>query len=113
MWTNAMAHKLGRAARAGLAGRAGTRVRHTLIVAVWTMLLVFAAALALQARQRSSDPAQGQGDGFKFKSGIELVNVTATVTDGSGRFASGLSKEDFNVYEDDVLQTVTHFGADR
>src|SRR5438045_1797734 len=100
MWTNAMAHEFGRAGRTGLAG---------------TILLVFAAALVvpLQARQRSSDPAQGQGDGFKFKSGSELVNVTATVTDGSGRFASGLSKEDFNVYEDDVLQTVTHFGADR
>ena len=27
--------------------------------------------------------------------GVELINVTATVTDGSGRFVSGLRKEDF------------------
>ena len=25
-------------------------------------------------------------DGFRFKSGVELVNVTATVTDDDGRF---------------------------
>jgi VWFA-related protein len=28
----------------------------------------------------------GQEQGFKFKSGVELINVTATVTDRSGRF---------------------------
>ena len=52
-------------------------------------------------------------EGFKFKSGVELINVTATVTDHSGRFASGLRKEDFRVYDDDKLVEVTHFSAER
>ena len=56
--------------------------------------------------------AQDQG-GFKFKSGVELINVTATVTDRSGRFYSRLRKEDFLVYEDNKPVEVTHFSADR
>jgi len=56
--------------------------------------------------------AQSQ-EGFRFKSGVEFVNVTATVTDGNGRFVSGLQQEDFTVYEDGQLQEVSHFSADR
>jgi len=51
--------------------------------------------------------------GFRFKSGVELINVTATVSDASGRFVSGLRAEDFVVYEDDKPVTVTHFNAER
>jgi Ca-activated chloride channel family protein len=42
-----------------------------------------------------------------------LINVTATVTDRTGRFASGLRKEDFLIYEDGKPIEVTHFSADR
>ena len=35
------------------------------------------------------------------------------MTDQSGRFVSGLNKDDFRVYDDEQLQTVTHFNADR
>lgn len=68
---------------------------------------LFTAALACAALS-----AQDQG-GFKFKSGVELINVTATVTDRSGRFYGRLRKEDFVVYEDDKLVEVTHFNAER
>ncbi len=56
--------------------------------------------------------AQNQ-DGFSFRSGVELVNVTATVTDDDGRFVSGLRKEDFTVFEDGERQDVTHFSNER
>ena len=59
-----------------------------------------------------SEGGQDQG-GFKFKSGVELINVTATVTDRSGRFAGRLRKEDFVVYEDNKPVDVSHFSADR
>jgi len=52
-------------------------------------------------------------EGFRFKSGVELVNVTATVTDDNGRFVSGLRQEDFTVYEDGRVQDVSHFSSDR
>jgi Ca-activated chloride channel family protein len=50
---------------------------------------------------------------FRFKSGVELINVTATVSDAAGRFVPGLTKDDFVVYEDDQPQEITHFSAER
>ncbi len=50
---------------------------------------------------------------FRFRSAIELINVTATVTDGAGRFVPGLRQADFLVYEDDQLVDITHFSAER
>jgi Ca-activated chloride channel family protein len=52
-------------------------------------------------------------DGFRFRSGVELVNVTATVTDESGRFVSDLNKDDFTIYDDGVKQEVAYFSNDR
>lgn len=72
-----------------------------------------AAALAACVAWASiAAPVAGQ-EGFRFKSGVELINVTATVTDRSGRFASGLTLEDFVIYEDDKPVEVTHFSAER
>jgi Ca-activated chloride channel family protein len=71
------------------------------------ILLVVVAAAAVTGAQ-----SQDQ-EGFRFKSGVDFVNVTATVTDGNGRFVSGLRQEDFSVYEDGQLQEVSHFSSDR
>ena len=71
-----------------------------------------AALCAIVLALATSLLAQDQG-GFKFKSGVELINVTATVTDRSGRFAGRLRKEDFVVYEDNKLVEVSHFSAER
>jgi Ca-activated chloride channel homolog len=57
--------------------------------------------------------AQQTESGFRFKSGVELINVTATVSDASGRFVPGLGRDDFAVYEDGEPVQVTHFSADR
>jgi VWFA-related protein len=73
-------------------------------------LTVVVAALAVLRAQQ--EPQRGD-DQFRFKSGVELINVTATVSDASGRFVSGLRQDDFLVYEDDQPQTVTHFSAER
>jgi Ca-activated chloride channel family protein len=63
--------------------------------------------------QQPTPEPPGPTQAFRFKSGVELINVTATVTDSTGRFVSGLRQDDFSVYEDDQPQTVTHFSADR
>ena len=75
--------------------------------------LVFLAVASLQAQQHPADQAPAEPDGFRFKSGVDLVNVTATVTDSTGRFVPGLVKDDFTVYEDNVQQAISHFGAER
>jgi VWFA-related protein len=83
------------------------------------LLLVAAAALAAAtldaqqappARDRNGDQ---KADGYRFKSGVELINVTATVSDSSGRFVSGLGQDDFRVFEDDQPQDIAYFSADR
>jgi VWFA-related protein len=63
--------------------------------------------------QQPATPGTGQEPPFRFKSGVELINVTATVVDRNGRFVPNLRQEDFLVYEDGVMQTVTYFNADR
>jgi Ca-activated chloride channel family protein len=78
------------------------------VVAVSAVL----GAVAVAPAGRSAVRASGQ-DGFQFKSATDLVNITATVSDATGRFVPGLRKEDFQVYEDDKLQSVSHFGAER
>jgi Ca-activated chloride channel family protein len=58
-------------------------------------------------------PAIRAQEGFRFKSGVDLVNVTATVSDDNGRFVSGLDKQDFTVFDDGKPQPITHFNSER
>jgi Ca-activated chloride channel homolog len=47
-----------------------------------------------------------------FKSGTDLVLLNVTVTDTAGHLVTGLTQENFQVYEDGVLQTVSNFSKD-
>lgn len=64
-------------------------------------------------QQEQAPPATNEPQSFRFRTGVELINVTATVTDEGGRFVPGLRKEDFRVYQDNELQPVTHFNNER
>ena len=75
---------------------------------------LLAAALVLIGT--TTLPAQQQApkqDPFVFRTGVELINVTATVTDRSGRFVRGLTQNDFQVFDDGRPQPITHFSAER
>lgn len=74
---------------------------------------LLAAATALVAALIVAAPRLAGQEGFRFKSGVELINVNATVVDRSGRFVSGLKQSDFIVYDDDRPVEITHFSADR
>lgn len=80
-----------------------------LTLAGFATLLLAPTRAAQEARPRPGS----DDDGFRFKSGVELINVTATVSDASGRFVSGLRQDDFTVYEDDQPVQVTHFSSER
>lgn len=71
-----------------------------------------AASLSLLATLYGQPASQDQ-DAFRFKSGVELINVTATVSDRSGRFVADLTKDDFIIYDNDVRQSITYFSAER
>jgi VWFA-related protein len=70
-------------------------------------------ALACVGAALAPDEAALGQENFRFRTGVELVNVTATVTDGAGRFVPGLGQTDFLVFEDDQPVDVTHFSAER
>ena len=80
-------------------------------------LAVAAAVIALvvssRAQQTPSQNPAGPEPTFRFRSGVELINVTATVLDATGRFVPGLTQDDFVVYDDDQRVDVTHFNAER
>jgi Ca-activated chloride channel family protein len=88
-------------------------MHHTkhLLPIVTVVLALLMVSLQGQEQQPSQRPAPEPG--FRFRSGVELINVTASVSDQSGRFVPGLRKEDFLVYEDEHEVDVTHFSADR
>ncbi len=48
-----------------------------------------------------------------YKNGVDLVPLTVTVTETSGRHVTGLSRDDFSVFEDGVLKDLTFFSSER
>jgi Ca-activated chloride channel homolog len=76
--------------------------------AVAVVLMAVLATVSAQ-EQKGGDETQA----FRFRSGVELINVTATVSDGHGRFVSGLRQDDFRVYEDGQPRPITHFTSER
>lgn len=48
-----------------------------------------------------------------FRGRVDTVMVTVTVTDASGRLITGLTKDDFEIYEDSQRQPVTQFTDQR
>lgn len=55
---------------------------------------------------------RGQGSP-SFQGGVDLINVTATVTDGDGRFVPDLRQQDFVIFEDGQRQDVVYFNDER
>jgi VWFA-related protein len=91
----------------------------TRVSSAFAFVLLAGALLSAQApppfdqAQGAQQPPPQDPSVFRFRTGVELINVTATVTDQTGRFVSGLTRDDFRVFDDDQLQTVTHFSAER
>jgi Ca-activated chloride channel homolog len=50
-----------------------------------------------------------QDPDFKFKSTVNLVSFTATITDASGHYVSGLTKDNVSVFEDGARQQLAMF----
>jgi Ca-activated chloride channel family protein len=81
---------------------AGEGLREHVVRAVAT--LTDGARLVATSRTQSA--------GYTESVEVEVVQVTATVTDGSGRFVKGLTRDQFRVKEDGVLQRITAFAGE-
>jgi Ca-activated chloride channel family protein len=88
------------------------RVRLAMLGALVALGASGVLAQSPQSPQAPSGQEPNPG-GFRFRAGVDLINVSATVTDASGRFVPGLHQDDFVVYEDGVKQEITHFSAER
>ena len=62
----------------------------------------------LVAQQSSATPQMPT-----FRGRVETVQVAVTVTDRTGRIITGLGRDDFQVFEDGLEQTVTQFSDQR
>ena len=65
----------------------------------------FAIAVAVAAACATGLAAQGQ----RIRSGVELVSLNVTVTDGGGKYITDLTEEEFEVFEDGAKQKLTFF----
>jgi len=65
----------------------------------------FAIALTVALTCAAGLGAQGQ----RIRSGVELVSLNVTVTDGAGKYITDLSEEEFEVFEDGAKQKLTFF----
>jgi Ca-activated chloride channel homolog len=71
------------------------------------ILLMVLPCVALSKQYPQSPPSQGSG--YTIQTNVDLVVLRATVRDRKGVPVAGLSKEDFQVYEDKVLQQIESF----
>ena len=55
--------------------------------------------------------ARAQNTAGTFRSAVDLVLLNVIVTDARDRFVTGLTKQDFSVFEDGVQQEVSYFAA--
>jgi len=70
-----------------------------------SVLAVTLTALALRG------PARVDAQSATIRSGIDMVPLTVTVTDPSGRHVTGLTGNDFTVLEDGVEQPLSFFAS--
>jgi len=70
-----------------------------------TLIRRFALAVTLAAAGATALTAQGQ----RIRSGIELVSLNVTVTDGASKYVTDLNEDEFEVYEDGAKQKLTFF----
>lgn len=68
-----------------------------------------ASSSAPQSEPAQAEPSQDSDSVATFRVQVRLVNVFATVTDNHGAPVGGLTKDDFKIYEDGVLQQISVF----
>ena len=102
----------------GVAGRGRRRFPRVLLTLALASWMAGGRAApgpetAPQAGQRPAQAGEPDNPDAVFRAGVQLINVSATVTDARGRFVDGLTKDDFRVYEDGEPVEITQFDNER
>jgi Ca-activated chloride channel homolog len=72
-------------------------------------LILFPVMLLHQGYTFSQDH---EATPFKISVFVRMITLNATVLDSKGNQVSGLTKEDFQVYEDGIIQEIEYFGRE-
>lgn len=75
-------------------------------------ILILGLAMAVQTLPAQVPAAEGSEQPFKLSVTAELVLLDVSVKSATGEHVSGLTKNNFRVYEDGKLQTVSHFASE-
>lgn len=70
------------------------------------------SSTALAQRQEPGSKQIPQNPQDKIVLNTRLVNLTVSVNDKLGRFVAGLSKEDFEIFDDNIKQDIAFFSDD-
>lgn len=73
------------------------------------VLLVVIAITSLARPQEPSSTQSRPADAYTIRVDVDMVILHATAQDHKHALVSGLDKDNFQVYEDGVLQTIKHF----
>jgi Ca-activated chloride channel homolog len=75
----------------------------------WRLALAAVGFVAVTVQIGGAQPPAAQPPQAPFRSVVDLVSLNVTVTEGTGKYVTDLTTEDFNVFEDGVKQDVTFF----
>ena len=70
------------------------------------------AVFSLPDGDRVARTVRTKSLGFADKVNVEIVQVTITVTDDSGKFIPNIPRDAFRVWEDGAPQTITYFSSE-
>ncbi|HEY7285842.1 MAG TPA: VWA domain-containing protein [Vicinamibacterales bacterium] len=70
------------------------------------------AVAALTTGGRVVQTIRTKGIGYNERVNVDVVQVTVTVSDGRGKFIPGLPQSSFRLFEDNRVQTITHFASE-
>jgi Ca-activated chloride channel family protein len=73
--------------------------------------MALATCAAIPVSANGPDDARGRVPVQAFKIGIEMVALNVTVTDPRQQFVGGLTRDDFEIYEDGLPQQLVMFSA--
>jgi Ca-activated chloride channel homolog len=83
----------------------GPRNERRVKLFVVTVVIVVSVVCSLSVTPSAQSP--------RFRSRVITIPVTVTVTDSAGRLITGLTRDDFEVYEDGIREPITQFTDQR
>jgi len=95
--------------RAAPCSGTGVHIRRECAFTPWCLVALVVLFLPSLARPESSAPQSHQDNDYTISVSVDVVVLRATAQDRKGALVSGLGKNDFQVYEDGVLQSIKYF----